>query len=69
MKIDFITKPCTHLHPAPSTSTQLIKPPPNSIHLYPALGSTLNVIRIKILHVIWQFPQILAERFKVLPFA
>ena len=39
-----ITKPCTHLHPAPSTSTQLIStsnqlhpPPPNSFQ--PPLSS------------------------------
>ena len=74
-----ITKPCTHLHPAPSTFAQLhppppssFQPPPGSIHLHPAhfslhpgLCNTLNNIWTKILHVIGQFPQIYAEKLKV----
>ena len=43
-----ITKPCTHLHPGPSSS----------IHLPPALCNILNNIWTQILHVIGQFPQI-----------
>ena len=35
-KKGIITKPCTHLHPAPSSSTHLQLPPPRSIHLHPA---------------------------------
>ena len=31
-----ITKPCTHLHPAPSTSTQLHPPPPSSFQPPPS---------------------------------
>ena len=57
-----IAKPCTHLHPAPSTSTQLIPTStylhPAYISLHPALCNTLNAIRTKISHVIGQFPQI-----------
>ena len=58
-----ITKPWTHLHPAPSTSTLLISvstqlhPPTPSSFQSPALY-ILNVIKTKILHVIGQFPQI-----------
>ena len=59
MKAMSITKPCTQLHAAPSTSTQLHPPPPSSIHLHPAhfslhpaLCNTLNNIWTKILHVI-----------------
>ena len=40
-----ITKPCTHLHPS-------------HFSLHPALYNTLNVIRTKISHIIWQYPQI-----------
>ena len=50
-----ITKLCTHLHPAPSTSTQLIS---TSTQLHPALSNTLNNTWTKILHVIGQFPQV-----------
>ena len=60
-----ITKPCTHLHPAPSISTQphppppgSFQPPPSPIHLHlahfslhPALCNTLNNIRTKISNV------------------
>ena len=60
-----ITKPCTHLHPAPSTSIQLISTSTQLQHLHPAhfslhlaLCNTLNNIWTKILHVIEQFPQI-----------
>ena len=67
-----IAKPCTHLHPAPSTSTQLISTSiylhPAHISLHPALCNTLNAIRTKLSHVIGQFPQISAEKFKVLYF-
>ena len=57
-----ITKPCTHLHPAPSTSPQL-HPAHFNLHpahfsLHPALCNTLNNIWTKILHIIGQFPQI-----------
>ena len=38
---------------------------PSSMHLYPALCNTLNVIRTKISHIIWQFSKIWAEKFKV----
>ena len=55
LKWVFITKACTHLHPAS----------PSSIHLYPAhfsvqlaLCNTLNVSRTKMSHVIGQLPQI-----------
>ena len=37
-----MTKLCTHLHPAPSTSTQLHLPPLSSIHLHPAHFSLRN---------------------------
>ena len=47
-----ITKPCTHLHPAPSTSKL------RYLSLHPSLCNTLNNIRTKILHVIGQFSQI-----------
>ena len=40
-----------HIHPAPPTSIQLLR-------------NNLNIIRIKILHVIGQFPQIKAKKFK-----
>ena len=60
-----ITKPCTQLHPAPSTPTSSFQPPSSSIYPYPthfnlqpALCNTLNVIRTKISHVIGWFPQI-----------
>ena len=58
-----ITKPCTQVHPAPST--QLPPAPPCSIHLqlshlslYTALYSTLNNIRANMSHIIGRFPQI-----------
>ena len=35
-KLSGITKPCTHLQPAPSASTQPHPAPPSSIHLHPA---------------------------------
>ena len=41
---------------------------PSSIHLYPAICNTLNVIRTKILHFIAQFSKIWAEKFKVVYF-
>ena len=70
-----ITKPCTHLHPASSTSTQLhppptssFQPPPSSIHLHAALCNTLNNTWTKILHIIGQFPQIYAKKSKSCPF-
>ena len=47
-----ITKPCTHLHSAPSTSKL------RYLSLHPSLCNTLNNIRTKILHVIGQFSQI-----------
>ena len=47
-----IAKPCTLIHPASSTSTQLHLPHPTSNHLHPthfslssALGNTLNATR------------------------
>ena len=62
-----------HLHAPPPSSFQ---PPSSYIHLhptyfslYPALCNTLNVIRSKILHVIRQFSQIWAEKFKVVHFS
>ena len=51
-----ITKPCIHLHPAPSTCLQ------------PAVCNTLNSIWTKILHTIGQFPQISVEKLKVVHF-
>ena len=77
-----ITKPCTHLHPPPPTSTQLHSPPPSSfqpqpstIHLHlahfnlhPALCNTLNVIRTKTLSLIELFSKISAKKFKVFRF-
>ena len=53
-----ITKPSNQLH----------MPPPSSIHLHPALCNTLNNIWTKILHVIGQFPQIYAEKLKIVHF-
>ena len=60
--ISCIAKPCTHLHLAPSISTNSIHlhpALPSSIHLhpaqfnlYPALCNTLNVIRTKTSHEI-----------------
>ena len=53
-----ITKPCNHLHPARSNSTQL-----HAAHFshQPVLYNTLNnIIRTKISHVIQQFPHIQA---------
>ena len=51
-----MTKPCTHLlHPAHF-----------SLHL--ALCNILNIIRTEISHVIKQFPQIYAKKFKVVHF-
>ena len=54
----------TQLHPPPPSSTQLHPHPPSSfqpwfssIHPHPDLCSTLNVIRTKVSHVIWQFPK------------
>ena len=68
-----IAKPCTQLHPAPSTLTQLIstsnelhQPPFSLFHPPP---SSLYVIRTKIAHVIGQFPHIWAEKIKVVSFA
>ena len=69
-----ITKPCTQLHQAPSTSTNLhpahFNLQTSSIHLrsahfslHPALCNTLNNIWTKILHVIGQFPQILTKNW------
>ena len=37
---------------------------PSSIHLHPALCNTLNVIRTKVSHIIWQFSKVWAEKFK-----
>ena len=51
-----ISKTCTHLH----------HPAHFSLHL--ALCNNLNVIRTKITHVIAQFSQIQAEKFKVVDF-
>ena len=68
-----IAKPCTHLHTATSTSTQLHPPLPSSIrfhpayfNIHPALCSIFNFIRTKILP--GQFPQIWAEKLKVAHF-
>ena len=41
---------------------------PSSIHLYPAICNTVNVIRTKMLHIIGQFSKIWAEKFKVVYF-
>ena len=61
-----ITKSCTHLHPASSTSTQLISTFHSAhLSLHSAFCNTLNVIRTKILHVIGQFPQIYVENSKL----
>ena len=57
-----ITKLCTHLHPPPSTSTQLIS---TSTQLS-ATPST--IFKSKILHVIGQFPQIKVEKTNVVHF-
>ena len=70
----------THLHSAPSTSSQLIltsthlhPPPPSSFQcplspLSMLLINTINVIKTKILHVIWKFPQTSTEKLKVVRF-
>ena len=57
-----ITKPCTHFHPAPSTSTQLH---PGHFSLHSALCNTLNIIRTKILHVIGNFPKFRRKNSKL----
>ena len=44
-----------HLHPA-------------HLNLHPALCNTLNVIRTKILDIIWQFSKISASKFRVVHF-
>ena len=44
-----------HLHPA-------------HLNLHPALCNTLNVIRTKILDIIWQFSKISANKFRVVHF-
>ena len=84
-KLSGITKPCTHLqpapsastqpHPAPSTSIQLIStsnqlhPPPHSSFQHPpsSLQYPQQYLN-QILHVIRQFPQILAEKLKAVHF-
>ena len=55
--------------------TVLLNCAPSSIHLHPAhlnlhpaLCNTLNVIRIKISHIIGQFSKVWAEQFKVVHF-
>ena len=50
-----IAKLCTQLHPA-------------HFSLHPTRGNSLNIIWTKISNVIGQFPQIQAEKFKVLRF-
>ena len=71
-KIMGIAKPCTHLHPAPSTSTQLISTStylhPAYISLHPALCNTLNAIRTKISHVIGQFWANFGRKIQGCPF-
>ena len=60
-----ITKPCTHLHPAPSTSNQFFLA---HFSHHPAPCNTLNIIRTKLSHVTGQFGQffqVSAEKFKV----
>ena len=57
-----LSKPVTHLHPAPSTS---IYPHPAHFSLDPALCNTLNVIRTKISHVIGQFPKFRPKNLKL----
>ena len=63
------------MHPPPSSSIHIHPAPVSSIHLHPAhfslhqiLCNTLNNIRTKILHVMGQFPQIWAEKLKVVHF-
>ena len=41
---------------------------PSSIHLHPALCNTLNVIRTKITHIIWQFSKSWVKKLKVVNF-
>ena len=40
-----IAKPCTQLHPAPLSSTQLLPPPPSSIQ--PPLSSLQHLLYLK----------------------
>ena len=53
-----ITKPCPHLHPAPSTSTQLHPPPPSSFQPPPSSLQHPQQYLNQNIHVIGQFPQI-----------
>ena len=58
-----ITKPCTYLHPAPSTSTQLHPPLPSSTHLHPAhFNLHPNIARN------WAVSQNLGQKIKRCPF-
>ena len=57
-----ITKPCTHLHPAPSRSIHLH---PAHFSLHSALCNTLNIIQTKILHVIGNFPKFRRKNSKL----
>ena len=56
-----ITKPCTHLHPAPSTSSQFFLA---HFSHHPAPCNTLNIIRTKLSHVTGQFGQFSKFRLK-----
>ena len=63
-----ITKPCTHLHPVPSTSTQLIL---TSTQLHPPQPGSLQHPQQYLnqnLHVIGQFPLNLGRKIKSCPF-
>ena len=56
-----ITKPCTHLHPAPSTSTSSFQPPPSSLQ-HPRQYLNQNVTRN------WAVSTNLGRRIKSCPF-
>ena len=70
-----IVKRCTNVKSALSTPTQFFPPLLSSIYHHPAcfnlhitFCNNLNIIRTKILHLIWQIPQIQAEKFKAVCF-
>ena len=58
MPLLFSNRHCYTVHP----------PPPSSINHHPALCNILNIIKAKISHLIGQFPQIQAGKFKVIRF-
>ena len=58
----------SHHYSVPSTSTQLIHLHPACFNLHLTFCNNLNIIRTKILHLIWEIPQSQAEKFKAVRF-